>query len=258
MRTIILFAVLCLALSCDASDRRRMLMQRNQAAGGGGGGYDTNCAANTASTMAYYRLDEASGTREDTKNNHDLTGGTAGSATGVIGNCADFTAASSHSLTAVDHANLSGGDFDWSMSVWVKFKSKAATCGLVSKWNSGGNEYILYYDQAADRIKFIWGVTVTADMLGSPAVDTWYHVAVTHNAAGDLLRIRINDVHQDTVGTGGAFPTDGTSPLELGSFTSANFFNGYVDELLIAKELLSAGVITDLYNDGLACRSAGL
>jgi hypothetical protein len=32
MRTLILFAVLCLVLSCDASDRRRMLMQRNQAA----------------------------------------------------------------------------------------------------------------------------------------------------------------------------------------------------------------------------------
>jgi hypothetical protein len=33
MRSIILFAVLCLVLSVDASDRRRMLMQRNQAAG---------------------------------------------------------------------------------------------------------------------------------------------------------------------------------------------------------------------------------
>jgi hypothetical protein len=35
MRSIILFAVLCLVLTADASDRRRMLMQRNQAAAGG-------------------------------------------------------------------------------------------------------------------------------------------------------------------------------------------------------------------------------
>jgi hypothetical protein len=228
----------------------------------GGGGWNTDCASiDDASLQAYWRLDEASGTRSDTKGSNHLTdNNTVTAAAGIIGNCAEFTKANNESLTVADSAAVSGGDFDWSMSVWIKLKSKSTSMGIVSKWNSGGNEWILFYDPGSDRFRFIWGGTLVANALGAPALDTWYHVVITHNTATDILKIRVNDNNalEDVQGSGGAFPADGTSPLEIGSYSSANFFDGFVDELLITKKVLSATEITKLYFAGAGCRPSGL
>lgn len=214
----------------------------------------------TDSIVAYWDLDEASGTRVDDPGANDLTdNNTVTSNTGLISNAAQFTAANSEYLSRSDNTDLSTGNIDFTFVAWAYLDSKGANRSIVSKYSSSANrEYNLYYGTTADR--FIFEVssdgtavtTVTANNLGIPAISTWYFVVAWHDAANDTLNIQVNNGTVDSVSySAGVF--DSTAPFMIGARNGAMFWNGMLDEVGFWKRTLTAGERTQLYNSGAGC-----
>lgn len=214
----------------------------------------------TDSIVAYWDLDEASGTRVDDPGANDLTdNNTVTSNTGIISNAGQFTAANSEYLSRSDNTDLSTGNIDFTFVAWAYLDSKGANRSIVSKYSSSANrEYNVYYGTTADR--FIFEVsndgtavtTVTANNLGIPATSTWYFVVAWHDATNDTLNIQVNNGTVDSVSySAGVF--DSTAPFMIGARNGAMFWNGRIDEVGFWKRTLTAGERTQLYNSGAGC-----
>ena len=217
------------------------------------------------SLVAYWRLEEASGTRLDDLNGCggagcDMTdNNTVTQNPGTIGNAAQFTNANSEYLSHVDNADLSVGDIDFTWSVWVYLDSKAANRTIIFK--SGGtaatSAYQILYDQVADRFKFIVGNgttsgTAQANVLGSPSTATWYFIIGWHDATANTVNIQVNNgtVNTTSYSSGGQ---DEANPFYIGRGTA--YMDGRADEIGFWKKVLSSGERTLLYNSGVGCQN---
>lgn len=207
------------------------------------------------SLQAFWKLDEASGTRTDEWGSNDLAdNNTVTQVAGKIGNAAQFTAANSEYLSIVDNASLSMGDFDFSFAGWVYLDSLGADRGLITKGSAGGS--LEYHIQvlAANQLNFTvshngtatTGITNTSVTL---VVSTWYFVVAWHDSVADTINLQVNNgTIASAAHTTGVF--NGVSPLTLGSFGLANYWNGRMDAWGVWKKALSAGERTSLYNGG--------
>jgi hypothetical protein len=161
-------------------------------------------------------------------------------------------------LSIADNADMSTGDIDYTFGGWLYLDTKTAVMAAVSKWETDGFEYILFYDSSADRLTWIVGngagspiATVVASNFGNVPTATWIHFVAWHDAGGNLAGIRINDTSENTAvtsGTGG----EGAEGFKLGAnaATPANFWNGRIDAVGFWKRLLTAGEKTELFNSG--------
>lgn len=210
--------------------------------------------------IAYWKLDEASGQRNDSIGTSHLSDvNTVLSAPGIVSTGADFERSTSECLSITDNEALSMGDIDFTIACWVKFEAVNVTQYLVAKYNTGTNEreYALLYTTASNRFQLsVSGdgtafTSVTATTFGAASADTWYFVVVYHDAANDLIGISINNNAFTTAAhTTGVF--DGTSNFNLGALgnTPGSFLDGVLDEVGIWKRKLTANEITQLYNGG--------
>lgn len=228
---------------------------------GAGAAVDPNNPG-TTDLISWWPLDEASGARADSHGSNDLTdNNTVGQAVGKVGNAADFVAANSEYLSRADNASLSAGDVDVSWGLWVYLDDKTAARTVLAKFLVTGNhrEYWIQYNLDTDRFQFVVSsdggsgtiVTLEADNLGSPSINTWYFIVAWHDAAGNTLNIQVNNGTVDSVAhTLGIY--DGTASFVLGRIgdASANYHDGRLDEVFMYKKVLSADERTWLYNDG--------
>jgi hypothetical protein len=205
--------------------------------------------------VAYWSLEEASGTRDDAHAANDLTdNNTVTSGTGKVATAASFTAANSESLTRADTDALSMGDIDFSFAFWVNL-STTLTQGIVSKWNGSNLEYDLrlqggtgfrFYISSADA--FVNLTNVDATDFGVPSTATWYFVVARHDATANTIDIGVNGGTQ----TSAAYAAGGynsTSTFALG-VDADGYLDGLLDEVGIWKKKLSAPEIAWLYNAG--------
>ena len=223
-------------------------------------GSDAPTNPETDNLVAWWSMDEASGTRADSHGSNDLTDhNTVGSATGKKSNAADFTSANSEALYIADNADLSFGDEDFTICGWVSLDSKSASRAIVGKWHFSGSsrEYYLGYSSGPDRIAFFvssdgtGNTSVSADNLGSPSTSTWYFVAAYHDATANEIGISVNAGAIDTTAhTTGA--NDGSSEFNIGSYNNhaGNFQEGQLDEICLFDKVLSRAEMDWLYNSG--------
>lgn len=212
------------------------------------------------SLVAYWKLEEASGTRVDaTGRGNDLTdNNTVTQATGIVGNAAQFTAANSEYLSHADNADLSTGNVDFTVAAWVYLDSKpASVMGFVTKGSGGSTtnaEYSLQYLNTSDRFRLVVfdggsnaGAAV-ANNLGSPSTSTWYFVVAWHDSVADTVNIQVNNgTVNSSAYTFGSW--DSTEPLWIGR-SSSGYQNGRIDAVGFWKRVLTAGERTSLYNGG--------
>jgi len=229
------------------------------AGGGGGGGCDS---VNDSSLGGYWRLDESSGSRADTKNSHNLTdSGSTGSAAAIVGNGASFSAATG--LTVADTADLSLGTSGTAFSVafWTKASSLSTTQVMVSK----SGEYAIYFTNTTLNYVTAGGSGTNGSMT-SPitfATGTWYFIVVTGTTpAGDGSFTKAIIVNNGTPQTAACSvkPVHTTDAFCVGCYQSSiNFkYSGLLDEVLFTKRVLTSGEITALYNSGAGCRPSGV
>jgi len=206
--------------------------------------------------VAYWKMDEASGTRSDSKSTNHLTdNNTVTQAVGKVGYAGQYATANLEYLSIADNAALSmGAGVTMTIACWVYLDSKLSYMGLVSKWSAGDVEYLLDYDVSVDRFIFFTqkldnsgSINVIANTFGSPSISTWYFIVCRYN--GTAINISVNNGTVDSAAF--AFDIrDGTAALELGRLAAANYYSGRIDEVGIWKRALTAAEITELYNSG--------
>src|SRR5678815_5281605 len=96
----------------------------------------------TDSLIAFWELEEASGTRVDAHGANDLSdNATVTSAAGKVGTAADFEVGNSEFLSIVDNPDLSVADIDFTWCAWVNSESLDTTRYILSKGTSSDHSY---------------------------------------------------------------------------------------------------------------------
>lgn len=208
--------------------------------------------------VAWWSLDETSGTRNDSHGtNHLADGNTVLYGTGKISNAADFEATNSEYLYLADNAALSMGDIDFTLVAWVKFESSTADMIVLSKYDYGASqrEYQVLVN-ASNRV-FLYvsgnGTTTAYDSATGPIDGEWGFVVCWHDATANTINVQVNNgTPSSTSYSGGVL--DGTATFAIGSRfnngTPDAFFDGLIDEVSIWKRVLTADERTWLFNSG--------
>lgn len=205
---------------------------------------------------AYWKMDEASGTRVDIVNANDVAdNNTVTQAVGKIGNAGQFTQANTEFLSRASTASLTMGDIGFTIAMWIYMDTKGNTTTMLFKGNSGGDfEYLLRYQTGADRL--VWIVendaaqgSVNADGLGSPSLATWYLVIAWHDPTANTLNIQVNDGTVTSASYSDGVSADG-DPFEIGAIGGASTMSGRIDGVGIWRKILTSQERTDLYNLG--------
>jgi hypothetical protein len=252
MRTLISLLLLCAPMR---GGDVVVVVGQPPAAGGGG------TALNT-SLIAYWKLDEASGTRADSEGTgtpQDLTeNGTIGNAAAVISNGAVID--TSEWLSRADSADLSVGNIDFSIAAWCYITSvSGGQKYFVGKWGgAGAREYLLYYDNGSERFRFIVSDgssngEAIANNFGVPTINTYYLVIGYHDSVNNVVGISVNAGTPNTTAwtTGSIDSTTGFAIGALDAATNPSLSqNGRQDETGFWKKVLSGAEITALYNGG--------
>ena len=208
--------------------------------------------------VAYWKLDEESGTRVDSVGSNDLTdNNTVTYDTGKVGNAGQFTRATTEYLSRADNADLSVGDIDFTFAGWVYFDSVAANRVILSKAAVGAIEYGIWTEFGAgvEKIRFIKGVgavnvVVDADVPCPPPVDTWHFVVVWHDATDNEIAIQVDNgtIYTTATVTG---VSDGGAAFQIGGWTGiGEYMDGRIDEVGFWKKVLTVAERTRLYNGG--------
>ena len=212
--------------------------------------------------IAYWELEEASGTRVDAHGGNNLTdNGSVANATGKVGNAADFSG--SNSLSRADNAALSAGTGSFTFAAWVKLDSKPARrMAIIAKLGSNDLEYDLRWrnddDRFEARISSGAGFANTAGMeatsAGAPTIGTWYFIVFWYDAIAHTWNIQVDNGAIDNI----SYPLssyDSGAPFEIGTVSAfpGNELDAKVDQVGFWKRVLTTQEKSSLYNG-----SAGL
>ena len=171
-----------------------------------------------------------------------------------------YSNSSSLNLQIADTAWMPTGHNDWTISIWGRLTTLAASAYLVTRYVGAGNQrsFIIGYGQSGDELacytydgtNYIGGVVADTSLPDGPDVDTWYNMVCWHNATADTVNIRVNDIATDSYShSGGTF--DSSAPLQISATGEASAtWNGYAQDMGYWNKVLSAQEITDLYNSG--------
>lgn len=218
---------------------------------------------------SYYRMDEASGTREDATNallhlTDNNTVGSTDSVTSKTETACDFTRSNGESLS-LDNASLglfSPGSADFSIAFWFYLKpgSFSSSQHLGGVWKTVGNnrEYLLYYKASTKKLRFYTSSNGSATgYLESDtelAHSTWYHVVFSHETSSTGRAIFLNGAAdgEDDYAVG-IYQGDGDFHFGR-SENSTDYLDGYIDEAGLWSRALTADDAVKLYNNGSGVR----
>jgi hypothetical protein len=221
----------------------------------------------TDNLVAFWELDESSGTRVDAHGPHDLTdNNTVMAATGRVGDAATFVNANNEYLSVGDHADLSAGNGDFTLAAWVYLDTKGATREIAGKGDGTGFEWFVSYNGGFDRFVFRTAsataeanATTATDGGGegggsAPSADTWYFVVAWHDATNDLIGIATsaNGMTAYTQAyTHGIWDSTGDFNIGRNSAYFPGYMDGMIDQVGFWKgRVLTSQERTDLYNSG--------
>lgn len=215
---------------------------------------------------AYWKLEEATGTRVDaTVNGHDFTPtGTPTSAAGKLGDAVLFDGSLAYTvdqqyLVATGHADLGGGDAqDFAIAGWFKLTSD--TYDLPSFFakgeDTGGIEYLL--SMSGNYVTFTIGLSTNKNCTSTVSISngTWYHFIAWHDTASDTCYLSVNGetpVADDFAGvSGGSFADNAANVLCGAAYETSpyDFLDGAVDEMGFWHRVLTPTERAYLYNSG--------
>lgn len=219
--------------------------------------------------VSWWTLDEASGNRADSHvSANTLTdNNTVASATGLLGNAADFERSNSEYLSRAD-ASVTGLDITgaFTISTWFKLESLPASSeyymlvakGAVSSGTSDANtQYALWYDNdSARRLSLLVRSTgANKQVTYTTTLNTgqWYHLVAVYNPStsiqlyldGAQILHNVTSIPASLVNT--------AQPFVIGAEnagTPGAYFDGLIDETAVYSRTLQYGDILDLYNAG--------
>lgn len=215
-------------------------------------------AAMTDNLVAYWKLDEASGTRSDSAGSNNLTdNNTVGAETAKINNGARFIRANTEYLSVADNATLSTGDSDFSVSMWVSTTNPSQQQYLIGKFQNSGNfEWIAYIYSGNMNFSIYNNGTgsLSKSIAASISSTVMTHFVFVHDTTNNNFYIYKNGLiaSSDTITLTIA---DTTADFRIGDLYSGGVFatDGLVDEVAFFRRALSSGEAATLYNGGAGC-----
>lgn len=201
------------------------------------------------------------------------------SVAGVVGNATRISGiASASNLWNAGRDTIMcdlGGTNSFAFSVWVKLHSKgSASASIVNKYTQNQNGYgetnrtlRISHIQSSDRFAFECvnesGVStqVLANNLGSPALETWYHIVAQYESVGKTLSITVNNGTPNTATLTGTGLRHSYEQIVMGNISNngapvTTGLTGYglnADVALLGfwnGRTLSGSEISFLYNSG--------
>lgn len=209
--------------------------------------------------IAWWKLDEQSGVREDSFGANDLAdNNTVGFDTGKKVNAAKFIHTNSEYLSIADNADLSFADDDFTFAGWFQLNVKDTPAdfqSLLGKLLATDREYRLGYLESTDRFVFdvatgaATSARVPADNLGSPSTGVLYFIVIWHDKTANTINIQVNNGTVNSLAhTVGC--RDGANPFLVGSDSDNNYSSALADEVGCWGRVLTADERTQLYNSG--------
>jgi hypothetical protein len=207
--------------------------------------------------MAYWKMDETSGTRYDSHAvNHLTDNNTVGYGTGKINNAANFVYANVEYFTIADNADLSTGDIDFTISMWVNLANITSTHYLMSRLETSRYEYRLSYQVTQHQFRWIvyhnGGSTpyalIDAANFGTPITNTWAFIVAWHDAVSDQIGISVNNGVANTASSIGIVISNTAATTYIGH--PGLPMAGMIDEVGFWKRKLTDAEITCLYGGG--------
>lgn len=196
--------------------------------------------------VSYWKLDEASGQRDDSHGTNHLTdNNTVTQAVGKIGNAASFASATLEYLSRVDGADMRPANY--SFQVW--YLTGTVNRFALSKL-TGNTGYDLGITGGGFLFTRIGTGSAVITLTESPSVNTadsaWHHAVVTYD--GTTCRLYRNGVlRQSSVRT----YSGAVQPFYLGvRDTLIDYWNGRLDEVGLWSRQLQLSEIQQLYNSG--------
>lgn len=217
----------------------------------------------TTKLVAGWRAEDASATTSiDWWGGNDMTEDNAVTAgTGIVGTGYGFDG-NSRSYYIADNADLSFGDEDFSLVVWVNATTFSSEDKAVfGKYDAGSDdrEYKLEYDHSPNaEFRFIVssdGTSGTATSLyastfGTPSTSTWYMIYCANNSTRNILQISVNNGTIDS-GSHTSGCNDNISNFRIGKAEGdAAYWNGVIDAVMVFSDTLTSTELTWLYNGG--------
>jgi len=216
--------------------------------------------------VSYWRLEETSGTRNDSDSTNHLTdNNTVLFGTGKQGNASDHEQDTSEYLSILD-ASQTGLDITGNMSIAAWTNPESLPSGaftmdpVISKWSSTSNQRAYRFGIARDSGNVLsLGMNHSAD--GSASTNnyrnhafttaTWYHIAMVYDAAAGSVEFFVNGSSIGTVTGLGTSTFNSSRQFEIGANSQqSEYVDGLIDEVGIWNKKLTSAEITDLYNSG--------
>lgn len=210
----------------------------------------------TANTLHYYKLDGGS---KDATGNNDGTDTNCSYSINFGINNQGVKLSGSSKIDCGTATNMNVGTTG-SLTFIAWFKADATGYatggwqGIVTKrgTGSGPNCYVYYTGGAPPSTRVIYADGGgTAGIVGNInfSVNTWNMGTWIYDRSGGRLRLYLNGVACGSVAFGATTLTDSTSNLYIGSGSaSAEFFTGYLDEVIIENRAWSETEILYHYN----------
>ena len=201
----------------------------------------------TNQLVAYWKLDETSGTRFDSYGSLDLTesGGT-GFDSGKIANAATF---SNNYLFNYMNNDFTNG---FSISLWFKLNDlPIGVYGHIAGENDFYNQSLYRYTVQLENgyIRFASAYNNTSLIGPNVSINQWYHIVVS--VSNGSMQFYVNGSLVDSEAVGGVGNHIPTVPFTLGSLIDNNEqIDGIIDEVGIWSRPLTQQEIIALYNNG--------
>jgi hypothetical protein len=203
--------------------------------------------------VAYWKLDETSGTRFDSANSNNLSdNNTVGSASGKIGNAADFVAANSEYLEASGVGAF--GDTPFTVTGWFYLDAATGFQTIVSRYTTDTNdrEWLLRVDSGVPTF------FVNNDGIGAPdgvvsasavSAGAWHFVVAWHDSVGNTINIQVDNGTVNSAAYSLGVYANSSKALYIGTTSpSVGFMDGRIDEIGLWGRLLTSAERTILYN----------
>ena len=205
--------------------------------------------AGEANLVAYYKLNESSGTTADNAKSTSSLDGTLTNmdnsdwvtSPAIFGpkNCLDFDGSNDYVIIS-DHTSLDLTD-NLTIEAWIYANTLGAYKGIVSKYHvSAANGYTFRLSGAGGGLDFD-GVYTENNLIST---NTWYHVAVVKNS--ESYDIYINGQPQSLSGSSYTIAANNNDvAVGVDYLASPRYFDGLIDEVRIWNTARTAAKIRE-------------
>ena len=200
-----------------------------------------NCLTASARPVAHYKLDEASGTINDSSgnaNNSSAQSVTYG-ATGKIAGAISFNGTSSY-IQIPNSTSLGNLNHHITVAAWINPSVASDKCIANKRYGTGVNGFE-FRTYSGGCLRFSFGDGTSYYDYNSDAsaytTGTWQHVAAVYN--GKNVKFYVNGVLKGVRAATGRIATN-TYPLFIGKYqTSAYYFSGSMDDVRVYNRSLT-------------------